>query len=856
MTTGTQFEDLTPLMRQFFSIKAQHEDCILLFRLGDFYEMFGEDAKIASKILQIALTTRDKSKDEPIPMCGIPHFSADNYISKLIKAGHKVAICEQMQDPKTAKGIVQREVVKIITPGTYTPEQPKENNYIMSVSASKGLWGIALADLSTAEFFVFESQNPLRDEIMRFEPKEIVHPQGLSSNLTFKEAVNGYYCSAVDDLEYDYTEAYKQLVQYFKVASLDGFGCDNLKVAISSAGALLSYLLRTSKTLSFSKISVFRQSDYMFLDASTCANLELLHNLSDGSSSGTVLWAIDETLTALGGRFLRGELIKPLLSLHQIKHRQQLIEAFLEDYETLANLRIHLRKISDIERITTKIISETVNPRELIALKTSLQSIMTIKKNIQSDHPEISKILSDIPDCLDAITLIDKAIEDNPPLSIKEGGIIKKGFSEEIDRLRTLAYDCKDFLARLEAKEREKTGINSLKIAYNKVSGYYIEVSKSNLHLVPQYFIRKQTLTNVERYITAELKDFETQALSAEERLNALQEAEYNLLVKELQKFYNRLKNICDSIAFLDFILALAVVAKRHDYVKPIVNDSFMIDIKNGRHPVIERMLASSGLSNKFVPNDTLLDSEENNLLIITGPNMAGKSTYMRQTALIVLLAQIGSFVPASYAEIGIADRIFTRIGASDFIARGQSTFMVEMIETANILNNATNRSLIILDEVGRGTSTFDGISIAWAIAEYIVQNIKARTLFATHYHELTELAKKYDSIKNYNIQVKEWGEEIIFLRKIAPGSADKSYGIHVAQLAGLPEKILQRAREVLDELQNKQLSKYKPMPIQLELFSDTNSLADEIMAVDMQKLTPHSALRLVKRLRAIAESA
>ncbi len=854
--------ELTPLMKQYFSIKEKYHDAIVLFRLGDFYEMFGEDAKIASNILQIALTSRDKSKDDPMPMCGVPYFSVDGYISKLIKAGHKVAICEQVEDPKLAKGIVQREVVKVITPGTHIPEQPKENAYIMSIYMNQGLTGITVADLSTGEFVVYETDKPIEDEIGRHEPREILCPKSMQDNIHYQEAFRGFYVSYYDDWYFDYTESYKMLLRYFKVSSLDGYGCSGMNAAISAAGALISYLEDSQKILTFKKISVLSQTSYMFLDSATKRNLELIHNLKadqkNNSVEGSLLWVLDETLTPMGGRFMRNAITRPLLSLPEIIKRQDAVEAIIEDYELMEELRTTFRKIQDIERLTSKIISKSAGPRDLIALKGSVEYMPKIKRLLASStNAYIKEIGNSISEFIDLNDLIDFSIVENPPVSPRDGGIIRKGFNREVDELRNISTSGKDFIARLEAEEKQRTGISSLKVGFNKVFGYYIEITKPNLNLVPDDYIRKQTLANCERFITQDLKEYETKVLGAEDRLKELEYEIYMNILEKLQKYTNQLLETSAQIAMIDFLLSLATVAKRYDYVRPVISDDDVIEIVAGRHPVIERLISTHSISSmdeKFIPNSAHIDCEDSRLLIITGPNMAGKSTYMRQTALIVLMAQIGAFVPAERARIGIVDRIFTRIGASDYITRGQSTFMVEMIETANILNNATQRSLILLDEVGRGTSTFDGISIAWAVADYLVNNVKARTMFATHYNELTDLALTMDGVKNYNVVVKEWGDEVIFLRKIEKGPADKSYGIQVARLAGLPDNVIEGAKTILEKLERKESNTLIPRAAQMDLFFAGDPITRELLGLDIENLTPQKALKKLAELRKKAE--
>jgi len=851
--------ELTPLMKQYTSIKEKHQDCILMFRLGDFYEMFGDDAKVASKILQIALTSRDKSKEEPMPMCGIPHFASETYITKLIKAGHKVAICEQMEDAKEAKGIVQRDVVRVITPGTHTPEHPKENNFIISFFPDGKKHGIAAADVSTGEFIIYETFEPIADEFTRFEPKEILYPETLRENIHYSESLRDFYGTAFEDWAFDYTEAYKTLLMHFKVSSLEGYGCEGMSAAISAAGALINYLEKTQKeSLNFRKISTVNQSSFMFLDAATQRNLELIRNLKIGAEEGTLLWAIDETLTPMGGRYLRGLILRPFIDVKEIRKRQDSVEHLVENYELIETLRSNLRKLQDLERLSNRIGTKNANPRDMIAIKNSIMYLPAIKKALSvSKNIYLKSIAEDISEFASLKSLIESSIADNPPLGLRDGGIIKNGYNKEIDGLRKISTSGKDFIAELELSEKKKTGISSLKVGYNKIFGYYIEITNANLDQVPEHYIRKQTLVNGERFITPELKEYESKVIGAEEKLKNLEYQAFNEILNEAQKESPDLIKTAHAIAVADFLTSMAVIAKRHNYAKPRIDDGGIIEITDGRHPVIERIPGED----RFIPNSIYLDNEKQRLMIITGPNMAGKSTYMRQIALTVLMAQMGGFVPSSEAKIGIVDRIFTRIGASDYITKGQSTFMVEMIETANILNNASDKSLIIVDEVGRGTSTFDGISIAWAVAEYIAKLIKARTLFATHYNELTELALTLEGVKNYNVSVKEWGDEIIFLRKVEEGPADKSYGIQVARLAGLPQEVIGRAKEVLTNLEKEELdeagepkfasNKHKKKTVQLDLFgAKEDSLLSELMSADIERLSPEDALNTLRELK------
>jgi DNA mismatch repair protein MutS len=855
--------ELTPLMRQYQDIKRNYPDTIVFFRLGDFYEMFGQDAVIASKVLQITLTSRDKGKQDPVPMCGIPHFTAENYISKLVKAGHKVAICEQVEDPEEAKGIVKREVVKVVTPGTFLPDNPKENNFILAFFQKENIFGIAVADITTGEFFIYETHNNLEDEVNRFQPREILYPYSLKNKPTVINLAD-FYLTAYDDWYFDYIEAYRNLIKHFKVTSLEGYGCEGMIVAISAAGALLTYLEETQKdALTFKKIRVLRRESRMLLDATTLKNLEITKNMRSGEIEGSLLGILDETFTPMGGRLLRNWLLNPLLDPGEIKQRQDAVEVLMSDPVRFSKMQSLLKNIYDIERLASRISNGTANARDLLSLKDSLKTLPELKSLLQEYKDKTLESLSEQIDVLSEIKLlIERSIADDPPVTVKEGGLIKNGFDPEIDELRDISSSGKDFIASLQTRERERTGISSLKVGYNKVFGYYIEVTKANLSLVPKEYIRKQTLVNGERFITPELKEYEAKVLGAEERLKTL---EYEVFIKirnDIAKETEKLQKTSSAIAELDVLMSFAYIARKYNYERPLVEDSDIIQISEGRHPVIERMATGE----KFIPNDCLMDSETNNILIITGPNMAGKSTYMRQVALIVLMAQIGSFVPAKEARVGIVDRIFTRIGASDVITKGQSTFMVEMIETANILNNATNKSLILLDEVGRGTSTFDGISIAWAVVEYIAKYLKSRTLFATHYHELTELSLTLDGIRNLNVAVKEWGDEIIFLRRIEEGAADKSYGIQVARLAGLPDVTIKRAKEILSNLEKAELNEIGeprlayasesetpkvPKAGQLDLFTtQADPVIKELLGLDILNMTPIEALNKLFEMR------
>ncbi len=850
--------EFTPLMKQYFSIKERYKEEILFFRVGDFYEMFGEDAKIASSILQIALTTRDKDKDDPIPMCGIPYFARDTYISKLIKAGYRVAICEQLQDPEEAKGIVERDVVRVVTASTHTPEDVRENSYIMSfLSYGKG-YGIAIADIHVGEFIIYETHGDIEDEIARFMPKEILYPQSLRDNIGYSGLLKKHYSTPYEDWYFDYTEAYKELLRFFKVSSLEGYGCENMHGGISAGGALIHYLSETQKDLlSFKKITIFYQKDYLLMDAFTIRNLELVENMRDGSTNGTLLKVMDETLTPMGGRLLRHSIVRPLFDLNEINNRLDAISELINSDEVLDALRNILRKIQDIERINIRLMGNSVTPRELIALKSSLKNIPDLKKLLENfEDKYIMKLFSLIDDPHDIVDLIERAINDDTPPSVKDGNVIKDGFDPDIDGLREITRHTMETLLRMESEERQRTGIPSLKIGYNKIYGYYIEVTKPNLKQVPPDYERKQTLVNSERFVTQRLREFESRIITAEEELKRLEVQKFQMVVDELKKYHDIVRNISDSIAMIDLLVSFATIARRYNYCKPVVDQSGVIEMVDSRHPVLERLETDE----RFVPNDVFINNDDQRLLIITGPNMAGKSTYMRQVALCVIMAQMGSFVPARSARIGMIDRIFTRIGASDYLTKGLSTFMVEMVETANILNNATSQSLILLDEIGRGTSTFDGISIAWAVAEYIVNKIRARTFFATHYNELTELSLTLRGVKNYNVAVKEWGDEVIFLRKVEEGPADKSYGIQVARLAGLPEDVLERAKEVLANLEKSELDetgrtcfagRRDEGMAQLNLFGlEMHPVLFELRNLDLKNISKDEALNILKELK------
>jgi len=865
---------VTPMMQQYLDIKEQYKDCILFFRLGDFYEMFFKDAEIASKELEITLTGKDCGLPERAPMCGVPYHAADSYISKLINKGYKVAICEQLEDPALAKGIVKRDVIRIVTPGTVIDSSmldEKKNNYLVSVYKYKYYFSLAIVDITTGEFLATQINwgntiGKLTDELAKFSPSEIIVNSEFFQDETLLTNIRkrfNFYISAFDDSYFEYGFAASKIK--------DKFGdCEILNMeynlSVNAVGALLEYLEQTQKVNldHIQSLNAYKIEEFMILDASTRRNLELTETMREKSRRGTLLWVLDKTVTSMGGRLLRKWIEQPLINIADINERLDAVDELKQKFMLRMELRELLKRVYDIERLMGKIILGNVNCRDLVALKNSIGQVPHIK-NILKDctMPLNVKIFERMDTLEDVYELIDSSIIDDPPITIKEGGIIKPGYNPEVDRLRKATTEGKDWVVALESSEREKTGIKNLKVGFNKVFGYYIEVTKSNLSLVPDNYIRKQTLANCERYITQELKEMEDSILGAESKIVDLEYQIFLEIKGKIAQEVARIKSTAEGIAEADALCSLAEVADSENYCRPVVDADEEIDIRDGRHPVVEKMLGQVS----FVPNDTFLDMKDNRLAVITGPNMAGKSTYMRQTALIVLMAQIGSFVPAGSAKIGITDRIFTRVGASDDLAAGQSTFMVEMSEVSNILANATPRSLLILDEIGRGTSTFDGLSIAWAVIEYICDKNKigCRTLFATHYHELTELEGKLTGIKNYCISVKEKGEDIIFLRKIIRGGADGSYGIQVARLAGLPQEIIDRAKEILNELEDSDISKKEkklkkmkvPLEGQIDLFAvlgseskQENEVLEEIKNIDITTLTPLDALNILYKLQ------
>lgn len=784
-------------------VKHEHPDCIVMFRMGDFYEMFYEDAKTASRELNITLTARGKD-EKRAPLAGIPFHSIDPYIAKLVKKGYKIAICEQMEDPKKAKGLVKRDLVRIITPGTVVEDtilNERANNYLMSISKEGDKIGIALADISTGEFMTTQliGVSRLYNEVTKFAPAEVIVPTSLEeSDMAKSISDRGVSVHTHDDIHFWHKSAYSLLTGHFGTINLEGFGCEQMPLAISAAGALLSYVKETQRRqLDYmNKLSTFSTEDFMVLDSSTQRNLELIKNIRDNSSRGSLLSVLDETKTSMGSRMLRNWIVRPLLDTQRINERLDCIDELADNTILRQRLREILGNVADVERLISRIVFGSGNARDMISLKNSLDNIPLIRTACDDAKSHLLIAIRNMPDVRQVTDIIERGIRDDPAATLREGRIIKAGFDPELDSLRSISKDGKSWILEMEEKEKQRTGIKSLRIRYNKVFGYFIEVTRSNLSMVPEHYIRKQTQSNSERFMTPELKEMEDKVLGAEERIVAMEYELYCRIATSIAQYTKDIQTVAHNIAKLDVLCSLAQVASVNGYCKPQVDSNFDLAIKDSRHPVVEKLDESM-----FVPNDCALDQNQK-MIIITGPNMAGKSTYMRQVALIVLMAQIGSFVPASFARIGIVDRIFTRVGAYDDLTMGQSTFMVEMSETANILNNATSRSLIILDEIGRGTSTYDGISIAWAVAEHIHNQISAKTLFATHYHQMNRLSETYPAIRNYNIAIHEKDDGIVFLRKIVEGGTDRSYGIQVANLAGLPGNVIDRAKVIMNRLE------------------------------------------------------
>ncbi len=874
--------EATPMMRQYLEMKEQYKDCILFYRLGDFYEMFFDDAVQASKELELTLTGKNCGLKERAPMCGVPYHSVEGYLNKLVEKGYKVAICEQVEDPKQARGIVHREVIRIVTPGTNTNMQAldeSKNNYIMSIVYLNGHYGLSIADVTTGDYYVteVETEQKLSDEINKFAPSEIICNEAFYMSGIDIEEIRARLRVSISALEAWYFSdetASATLQAHFKVNSVEGLGLKDYPYGTTAAGALLKYLYETQKNSMehLSAIHPYTTGMFMVIDSSTRRNLELVETMREKQKRGSLLWVLDKTKTAMGARTLRSYVEQPLIERSEIERRYDAVEEINSRMIDREELREYLRPIHDLERLITRVTYQTANPRDLLALSSSIHMIAPLKKILDDFHSPLLVQTQEEMDALEDIwQLIDASIEEEAPISVREGGILKNGYKEDIDKLREARTNGKTWLADIEKQEREETGIKNLKIKHNKVFGYYLEVTNSYKNLVPAHYVRRQTLANAERYITPKLKELEDMILGAEDKLVVLEYDYFCEIRKQIAGQVVRIQQTAKAVAALDVLVSLAVVAEENHYCRPKLNENGIIDIREGRHPVVEKMISHE----MFITNDTYLDHADSRISIITGPNMAGKSTYMRQTALIVMMAQMGSFVPAKSADIGLVDRVFTRVGASDDLASGQSTFMVEMTEVANILRNATDNSLLILDEIGRGTSTFDGLSIAWAVVEHISNPklLGAKTLFATHYHELTELEGKLDNVNNYCIAVKEKGDDIVFLRKIVKGGADKSYGIQVAKLAGVPESVIARAKEIVEELSAhditeaaKQITVKKPAARpekkaarmdtvdmeQISLFDTVkdDTIIEELRNLDIRVMTPLDALNKLNELQ------
>ena len=860
----------TPLMTQYYKVKEANPDTILLFRIGDFFETFDQDAKIASKVLGITLTRRANGAAGDVPLAGFPHHAIDTYLPKLVRAGYRVAVCEQVENPKFAKGIVKREVIEVVTPGVTLSDKlldHKKNNYLLSIYKRDEIAGLSFCDISTGEFYCFEiPASMIGQQIESISPAEILvqkRDKEYLTNLVHK--INpSIRITKLDDWVFNFEYAKDLLLMQFKTVNLKGFGVEALTAGIISCGAVLNYLLETQKAnLShLNKVSIYNPSEYMALDYSTKRNLEITYSMQDGGREGSLIDILDKTNTAMGGRLLKKWITSPLITLEPILKRQESVEELLKKKILRKKLGNELKEIGDLERLISKVCTGRANPREIVALKSSLKKIPLIKKILtETEIKTLSQLNENLLQLEKLVDKIEKAIVDSPPLSLTDGGVIKSGFSIELDELRDISLHGKDWIANLQKSERERTNISSLKVNYNKVFGYYIEVSNAHKEKIPDNYVRKQTLVNSERYITPELKSYEDKILNAEEKIYELESQLFNEIRLTAADEAESIQQNARMIAMLDCFISFAECAEEYKYSKPLLDEENKIEITDGRHPVVERILPPG---EKYTPNSCKINNEENQIIILTGPNMAGKSVYLRQLGLIILLAQIGSFVPAKEAHIGLVDRIFTRVGASDNISAGESTFLVEMQEAANILNNATSKSLILLDEIGRGTSTFDGISIAWAITEYLHENpeLSAKTLFATHYHELNEMAEIFPRIKNYKVEVREYDDKVIFLHKVNPGSADHSYGIQVAQMAGLPVFVTNRAKEVLQNLESKELTPYEEKKeklkklkekddLQISLFEmKDDKIRNEIDEIEINNLTPLEALNKLSELK------
>ncbi|MAF33632.1 MAG: DNA mismatch repair protein MutS [Desulfobacterales bacterium] len=864
----------TPMIKQYLSIKDNYPDAILLFRMGDFYEMFFEDAELASKLLEITLTSRNKREPSPVPMCGVPAKAVQNYIRRLIDQGYKVAICDQIEAPSMAKGLVKRDVVRVITPGMIIENEfldEKTNNYVLALALNNDTIGLSYLDISTGTFRVSESRNltAILDETLRVSPNEVLlpkssgHEEGTPFFRSIRSAFQETSVTFLEDKVFDYKNGHDILIDQFNSLSLKGFGCEHLKAGIGAAGALISYVEETQKNklAHLTGIETYSLDNFLMVDDLSCRNLELMKNLLTGSRAGTFLGLMDRTVTAMGGRLLKRWIRYPLLDENEIKCRLDAVGEAKAHIQVARNIREALKHVYDLERIRGKITMGHANARDLVALKQSVRRLPEIWSALLQFESTLFQSDEDLDPLYSLAKLIEDGIDEDPPLTIHEGGIIKTGFNRELDEQIRIGQDGKSWLAHLETKEKDATGIKALKVRYNKVFGYYIEIPKTHSDVVPPHYIRKQTLVHAERYIVDELKSFEIRVLNAQDRRAALEYEIFNEIKEEVIRNNQVIQRVAAFLAQLDCLLNLSEIADRNDYSRPEINRDGRISIEDGRHPVVEKMITGE----RFVPNSVEMDDHDSQVLIITGPNMAGKSTVLRQVALQVLMAQMGSFIPAKKGSITLTDRIFTRVGALDNLSQGQSTFMVEMEETANILNSATKSSLVIMDEIGRGTSTYDGFSIAWAVAEYLhdLKNEGVKTLFATHYHELTDLAKTKSRVKNYNIAVKEWNDEIIFLRKLVKGATNRSYGIQVARLAGIPDGVINRAKKILFEIENEGVKKtvadidssddkeLKPGHVQLNLFNHSGNLViQKLKTLDISKMTPLQALNYLDKLR------
>jgi DNA mismatch repair protein MutS len=864
------------MMQQYLSIKERYPDALLFYRMGDFYEMFFEDAQLASRVLEITLTSRNKNDNVPVPMCGVPYRAAKGYIARLIENGYKVAICDQVEDPKAAKGLVRREVVRVVTPGMIIEDElldEKANNFILAVSRHQQTTGLASLDISTGSFRLTETADTaaIIDEIMRVAPKEVLMPESMKTDGAFASFFNGglsYAVTVMDDRIFEFAGSRQRLLEQFDTLSLEGFGCAAMKAGVGAAGALIHYVSETQrqKIEHLCVVQTYYLGKFLVVDDQSCRNLELSGNIRTGNRQGTLLGIMDQTITAMGGRLLAHWLRYPLLDPARIRSRFDAVADACEKMQTRKDVREGLKPVRDLERLGSKISMGHGNARDLTALKRSIQALAGIF-DILSRLSAPAYAYDGNTTALDRLAeLIHRAIREDAPPTITEGGMIRTGYHEELDELIRISRDGKGWLAELEIKERDATGINSLKVRFNKVFGYYIEVPRSHSERVPDHYVRKQTLVNAERYITDDLKHFESRVLGAEDQRAALEQEIFVSLRDQVKAHHADIQKIAQFVARVDCLTTFAEVAQNNGYHRPEINDDGILDVREGRHPVVEKLITGE----RFVPNSIVMDNQENQVLIITGPNMAGKSTVLRQVALMTIMAQMGSFVPAQQANIAITDRIFTRVGALDNLSAGQSTFMVEMQETANIVNNATANSLVIMDEIGRGTSTYDGLSIAWAVAEHLhdLNDTGTRTLFATHYHELTELENQLDRVKNYNIAVKEWNDEIIFLRKLVKGGTNRSYGIQVARLAGIPEPVIRRSKKILAQIEagghpataeKKETGagkKNKEGHIQLGLFSPMErKLVETLQMMDVSRMTPLEALNALNELQIKSQS-